>query len=170
MSKFTVKKSLIEVNLDYIELEEGDILLVENLEDKDTYREKIKTSRAWFERPNWNNFNKYIKGCVDIDPLTGHPFVDTISLRDKKFRNLLKRLVDGDGEQVVLDSEFFNNVIPEFAIALVQAYDEKLDHEKTETLMKDEFIKKIFEERSKKQEELEKEAVLPNKEKKSEDD
>jgi len=147
MSKFTVKKSLVEVNLDYIELEEGDILFVENFDDKERFREKIKTARAWFERPNWNNFNKYIKGVIEIDQVTGVPYVDTITLRDKKFRNLLKRLVDGSGEDIKLDAEFYNNVIPEFAIGLIQAYDEKLEKEKEEIFSKDKFLKKIIDER-----------------------
>ena len=173
MSKFTVKKSLIEVNLDYMELEEEEIVLIDNFSDKEKYKEKIKTLRAWFERPNWSNFNKYIKGCVDIDPITGTPFVDTITLRDKKFRNLLKKIVDGDGEEVLLDIDFFNNVIPEIAIALVRRYDTKLDQEKTDVLMRDEIVKKVFAERleemQKKQNELENTAALSDKEEKKDE-
>ncbi len=174
MSKFTVKKSLIEVNLDYIELEDDEIVLVDGVKDKEKYKEKIKTLRAWFERPNWSNFNKYIKGCVDIDPITGVPFVDTITLRDRKFRNLLKKLVDGDGEEVLLDIDFFNNVIPEIAISLIQGYDSRLDQEKTDILLKDEFVKKVFAERleeiKKSQEDLENTAALPEKEEKNDKD
>jgi len=173
MSKFTVKKSLVEVNLDYIELDDDEIVIVEGIEEKERYKEKIKTARAWFERPSWSNFNKYIKGCVDVDPITGDPYVDTITLRDKKFRNLFKRLVDGNGEEVLLDIDFFNNVIPGFAIALVQGYDEKLDKEKTDILLKDEFVKKIFAERleeiNKSQQGLETQAALPEKEEKAEE-
>ena len=135
-AKFTVKKDLVEVEIHYMELPNDEIIVIRDpsaIEQEDI-KKQIKTARAKFARPGWKNFNTYIKGCIVADSETGAPLMDTISLRDKKLRTLLKGIEDGDGEKILLNSDFFDNILPDFGVALVEAFDDKIDNERLQSL------------------------------------
>ena len=152
MSVFSTKKDLVSVELAYLEVSGGEIFVIRDEEDKEKYKDKIKIAKAKFERQNWKNFNTYIKGCVVTDSETGVAMIDTIALRDHKLRNLLKSLEDGDGARIKLNADFFDNLIPDFATALVDEYDNFLDIERLSTLRESDYYKDKLAEAEKKAE------------------
>jgi hypothetical protein len=127
---FTASKKLVEIKLDYVSIGESDIIVIKTEQQRKLFNGKIKTAKAKFSRPNWFNFNIYIDGCVKEDVLESRTEVDTMKLRKNKFNTLLEELIDGDGKIVTLDNEFYNTVLPDFAIGLVEAYDTYLNNEK----------------------------------------
>jgi hypothetical protein len=68
------------------------------------------------------------------DTENGRFMLDPPKFREKKLRNLLLELIDGDGVKVNLDDKFFTNVLIDFAVALVDAYDKKLSDERLDAL------------------------------------
>ena len=79
-------------------------------------------------------FNKYTNGCIKIDEDTGLQYLDSIKLRDKKLRTLLKKLAwtneAGQENDVILNDKFFGNIIPEFGIALLSDFDAQVTDRK----------------------------------------
>src|ERR1035437_1471709 len=132
MSIFSSKKP-VEVSVDYVEIGDN-VIIVDSAEQKEIFADKIKTAKAKFERPNWKNFNINIDGCMRDDTENGRFMLDPPKFREKKLRNLLLELIDGDGVKVNLDDKFFTNVLIDFAVALVDAYDKKLSDERLDAL------------------------------------
>jgi len=155
--KFTVSNSLIKVELEYIDIEGGNIFVLNEDVNRDIYKEKIKKIVGKFSRPNWKNYNEYIQGCLRTDPETGLLFLDQQKLKQNKFKVLLRELVDDDGsgetEEIPLTSDFFARCIPEVANGLVDIFDRKYNEERRDTLLNDPFVKNKFEEIKKEEEE-----------------
>ena len=134
---FKIKKNdSIEVRISYLPLDEGEIQIIRDddtaLEEK--YKGKIQKAVAQFRVPNWKEFNGYISGCLRLDEDTGLQFLDSLKLRDKKLRSLLKTLKDGDGNDVPLNSDFFDSIIPEFGVALVVGFDNAMVDQRIQRL------------------------------------
>lgn len=137
-SKFIVKKDLVEVEIDYLDLPNNDIVIVRDKTaiDNAEIKKQVKTAKAKFARPGWKNFNTYLKGCIVPDPNseTGRMLMDNTLLRDQKLRTLLRALEDGDGEKIILNSDFFDNIEPDFGVALIDAFDDKISNERLQSL------------------------------------
>jgi len=67
-----------------------------------------------------------MRSCIqrEFDINTGDvvPVFDPILLRDKRLRKLMRTIKDGEGEEVEVNEEFFDNLLPDFGIALMNAY------------------------------------------------
>jgi len=133
-SKFTVPKDLVTVRVNYGELGNGEIVIFPTKADEEKFTGDIKTATAKFARPGWHQYNNYIDQTIVTDRETGQAKVDLFKLRDKKLRVLLRELVDGDNENVPIIPLFFNECIPEFAIALIDGYDNIVDEERARAL------------------------------------
>ena len=127
---FMASEQFVNVELQYVELGDTDMIVIHTDKQRDVFKGKIKTAKARFIRPKYGNFNIYIDGCVTENQDTGETIMDTMKLKNNKIRTLLWDLVDGDGQPVELNEEFFSDVMPDFAIGLVQAYDEALNIER----------------------------------------
>ena len=133
---FLVPDELIESKVDYIELGDNQVLVIGNEEYKKICRGKgikIKTIKAKFSRPKWGLFNRYIKNTVSDDLNTGESKMDTLLLRQQKFRVLLEEIseiIDGVEEPIVLTEGLFQNINTDIAIALVAGYDDELNKER----------------------------------------
>lgn len=149
MPKFTINKSLVEVKVHYLELDGGELFFLSEKEDIEQNKDKIKVAKAYFERPSWKTWNQFMKGSIETNQVTGTQHLDMLSLRDKKLRTLLKKLVDGDSNEILLNKDFFDNCNPDFALAMVDAYDETISEERTNSYVNDETVKKIMDKRVK---------------------
>lgn len=133
---FLVPDELIESKVDYIELGDNQVLVIGNEEYKKICRGKnikIKTIKAKFSRPKWGLFNQYIKNTVSDDLNTGESKMDTLLLRQQKFRVLLEEIsevIDGVESPIVLTEGLFQNINTDIAIALVAGYDDELNKER----------------------------------------
>lgn len=134
VSKFTVPKDLVTVKINYGELGNGEIVIFAAKDEEKSFKGDIKTATAKFARPGWQQYNSYIDQTIVTDRETGFAKVDLFKLRDRKFRVLLRELVDGDNDNVPVIPSFFNDCIPEFAIALVDEYDKIVDEERAKVL------------------------------------
>lgn len=130
---FVVQPEEIEILLNYVVINKQ-LLVLRADADKKLFP-NAKVLKAYFERPNWTKYNQFMKGCWDIHPETQKPIFDPNIVRERKFRILLKRLLDGDGNEIKLDSRFFNSVNPELAIALVDRFDSQLLKEQGEAIV-----------------------------------
>ena len=155
---FTVSEELIEVKVEYVEIDGQDTIVIRDDEQKEFWKKngEIKVAKAYFERPRWSSFNQYIKGCVKEDGNTGEVAIDSMLLRDNKLRVLLKKLIDGNGEEVKLDYKFFDNIVPDFAVGLVETYDASLNKERYDFVEKMEKMHLESVQRSKDEEKQEK--------------
>jgi hypothetical protein len=153
---FKVSTKPIEITLDYIEYNDDDneishLIVIRNDEQRKIFEGKYKTAKAVFSRPRWETFNYYISGCVEENPINNQRQIDMMKMRINKFGILLEELYDGDGEKVKLDQDFYQNVNPDFAVALVDEFDQKLNEERIK------FLKKmgLFDEIEKKEDKTE---------------
>lgn len=134
---FLVPDDLITSKIDYIEL--GDqVLVIANDAYMDICKKKkveIKSIKAKFARPAWGVFNQYIKGTVSDDLNTGDSTMDTVMLRQQKFRILLEEIyeiIDGEDVLIPLTEKLFDRINTDIAIALVAGYDVELTREREE--------------------------------------
>lgn len=135
-SKFLVKKDLVEVRVGYIE--EGDTIIVIRDEEEDlkkTLKDKLKYVKCKFARPNYKIFNELMENCVKNRP-DGNSYIDSVLFKRQKFSHLLREMQDDDGEQVTVNKELIDNIIPELAIATVDGFDKRMDEERFTVLKK----------------------------------
>ena len=130
---FTSPQDLVEVDLEYVELGNGDIIVVFNDAQRTLMGKRIKIAKAKFQRPKFGNFRHYIKGVIQ-ENADGNDVLDKMLLKIQKFNVLLAELIDGDGKKVDLTPSFYNNVISEFAMGFIDKYDAILDNERLEML------------------------------------
>jgi len=124
INKFMVKKDLIEVSVPYVEVDGGEILIIK----RERVADKIKLVKAKFARPNYKLFNIFMEGSIKQDA-NGDSFVDQIAFKQRKFRTLLRGFEDHDGTNYPLNQDFFDGIIPDLAIALVDEFDKSIDME-----------------------------------------
>ena len=139
---FIVSKKLVEVELEYCEVGDTDILVLSGDEHKEFFKGKTKKVTAKFQRPRYGSYNNYMNGCMKTNAETGISEFDEMRFKSNKFNALLVELVDNDGEKVVLDRAFYSDVNPDFAIGLIDAFDAKLQKDKIDFLTKEGFFKK----------------------------
>jgi hypothetical protein len=126
MSKFTVNKSLVEVEVYYLEI--GDeIVVIQNQDTINRMKNKLKKVKARFIRPNYATFVAFMDGIVRNDPVTGEPQIDNIKLKRQKLGFLLKEMEDFNGEKIEVNQELINDMVPELAVALIDAMDRGSD-------------------------------------------
>lgn len=135
---FIVSNDLIESKVDYIELGKNEVLVI----GKDQYGEickkkgiKVKTLLAKFSRPSWGKFNLYVRGTVKDDLSTGESHMDTVLLRQQKFRYLLEEIyevIDEELKPITLTEHLFENINADLALALVNGFDRSLISEREE--------------------------------------
>jgi len=131
---FMASSKPIDVELEYVELGESDIIIVRTDKQREIFEGQVKIAKAKFDRPRWSNYNAYISGCVKEETASGRTELDITKLREQKLLHLLMALEDGDGNEVKLEANFYMNVHPDFAVGLVEAYDNKLNEERFEFL------------------------------------
>ena len=134
---FTVSKKLIEVSVDYIEL--GELVQVVNNSNKDLFTDgSVKTARAQFRYPSYGAHAAYTKDCFKESTISGQEglYIDTNRMRLNKLKALLVSLKDGDGNEVDINDQFFFDIDPDFATALVVNLDDKILKEKVDLIMK----------------------------------
>ena len=135
---FLVSKDLVTVKIEYIELGENNVFVISSEEYRNICNEKkikIKTIAAKFSRPSWGKFNEYIKGTIRDDSQDGSSYMDTVLLRQQKFRYLLEEIYeieDGENVSILLTEELLKRINADLAIALVAKYDETLNDERIE--------------------------------------
>jgi len=130
---FTAPQELVEVDLEYVELGNGDVIIIFNDAQRSLMKDKVKVAKAKFQRPKFGNFRHYIKGVVQ-EGANGEDLLDKMLLKTQKFNVLLVELVDGDGKTVDLIPSFYHNLIPEFAMGFIDKYDAVLETERLEML------------------------------------
>ncbi len=133
---FLVPKTLVEVEVYYYDLGDGEFLFISE-DGKEKSNGEWETAKAKFQRLNQKTYTQCMKNCINPSEVTESGVVfDTVLFRDNKFHFLLAELVDGDGEEVKLDRNFFENVSEELVIALVDAYDSKIANNRIQFLRK----------------------------------
>ncbi|MCK5612211.1 hypothetical protein KAR91_60630, partial [Candidatus Pacearchaeota archaeon] len=144
---FTVSKDFISVEMEYVPLDVNYMVVINSDEERAFFNEKkikIKKVKAFFARPRWSTFNTFMKDVVSEDEKTGEAVMDNITFRQNKFRTLLEGISeivkkdDGTVEEVPydLDYTFFDDCMTDFAIGLVNRFDEKLEEERVAVLKK----------------------------------
>ena len=135
---FLVSEDLITAKVDYIELGPNHVLIIGNDEYKEICNKKkieVKTIKAKFARASWGKFNQYIKGTVFDDVIEGTSKMDTVLLRQQKFRVLLEeisQMIDGEFVDIPLTYDLFEKINSDIAIALITKYDDELNRERGE--------------------------------------
>lgn len=157
MSIFTVKDTPLEVKIPYMDLE-GVAIFYRNEEDAGKFKSFLKYATAIFERPKLSNFYEYTKDCVEYDEKTKQNKVDLIKLGNKKITILLKKLIDADGNEEIINPESAKNILPELAMVLSQKFDDQLEKEQEGVFKKLEEIIKEIEDKEKETQEIEKES------------
>jgi hypothetical protein len=133
-SKFMVKKDPVVVEIDYIEA--GDEIVIITSESlKKQCRGKLKTLKAKFVRPNNKLFNLCVNGCIRMNEY-GENYLDRNLFNEKRFRLLFIEAVDGDGEKIQNNSNQIDSLMQELTTALIEAFDQKLEEEKRQALIK----------------------------------
>ena len=132
-NKFTVKKDLIEVSVDYLENESGDIVVIRNQITKDRIKDKLKNVKAKFVRPTYQLFNAFMEGSLKTQE-NGETHLDQVIFKSKKFQILLREIEDHDGTKFPVTRELLNDIVPDLAIAFIDEFDRKLDEERFEAL------------------------------------
>ena len=138
-----VSKKAVEVELEYYEVGDFDLVVMSNDRQKELFKGKTKKVLAKFQRPRYGTFNDYIAGCFHDNPETGFSELDSVKFKKNKLQALLTELTDEKGEKIVIDRDFFTNVHPDFAIGLIDAFDEKVQKEKMDFLQKEGILEKI---------------------------
>lgn len=133
-SKFMTKKDPVEVEIDYIE-NDGNIVIITGEAMKKKCRDKLKTLKAKFHRPNNKLFNLSVNGCIRMNEY-GENFLDRNLFNDKRFRLLFIEAIDGEGEKISNTPSNIDGMIGELSTTLMEAFDEKLEQEKKDVLVK----------------------------------
>ena len=123
---FVAPKKLVEVDLKYLIYNDDLIVIKDETNMKKEFKKDLKIAKASFAYEKWQDFNSTMKNSMRSDNMAGIPMVDTVLLREIKLKKLLKKLVDGDGNEIELSDEFFKNMNPDFAISLMDAYSDRL--------------------------------------------
>lgn len=157
---FTVSNKMVEVEVEYLDLENGSIIVVSNETQRRLFKDKIKICKLFFNRPKGSNFNLYMKDCVSYDE-RNNMIVDTMKVVHQKFLYLLERVIDGDGIELILTNDFYDNIDTDFMRSAIDSFDAKIFQEKIEFLQKmgifdDETIKAEI---KKEEEEIKKEEI-----------
>ena len=122
MSIFTVPQKKITVEIYYLDMD-GNLIFFQDKESvKDDLKGKIKTATAEFAYESWDDFNKSMKLSVIKDPNTGDTSLDPMILRDVRLRKLLKKVTDGDGNEITVNDKEISGWSPEFCMSLMSAY------------------------------------------------
>lgn len=138
-NKFLVKRDLVEVSIKYIEVDD-EVVVVRNEESFVELGEQVKTLSAKFSRPNNKLYHSYMDDVVKED-VDGNISIDNLRLKDRKFRILIREFIDDDGEKFELNTQFLDNINPDIARALIDAYDNKIDSELYNLYVKSGIIK-----------------------------
>lgn len=144
-----VSKDLIRVEMEYVDLNDNNvnmIVVVSTDAEKKILKEKgidIKKVKAGFSRPNWGSFSTYMRDVVTRDPVSGELMMDNAVFRQNKLKTLLEELFQIEVENgkrveepIEIDIDFFNRCNTDFAVGLVEKFDEVLEKERTSVLKK----------------------------------
>lgn len=133
LNKFLVKKDLVEVNVHYIESDD-EVIVIRDSSSIKKFKDKIKIVKARFLRPTFKTFNAFMQGCVEFGE-NGENKFDNLKYKNQKFKTLLREIEDG-GEVFPVDSDLLENIIPELATAFIDEYDQIVDTERFNALVK----------------------------------
>jgi hypothetical protein len=167
MSVFTTPQKIVSVEVNYIVTEDGELVIVSEPElVKDDLKKTIKIAKADFSYENWSEFNRCMKMSLSKDPLSGEVVFDPVALKDYRLKRLLKKLTDGEGNNIEINEKEIGSWSPDFCMALMDSYNKKLERKSSEVFKTfeeaAEYFKGIIEKESekiekKKEEELKKE-------------
>jgi len=133
MSVFTTPKKIVDVEINYIITEEDGIVIVPEKDlVKDDFKNKIKTAKAEFAYERWDDFNRCMKMSLSKDPLSGEIIFDPVALKEIRLKRLLKKLIDGDGNNVEINEKEIASWSPDFCMALMDNYNKKIDRKSSE--------------------------------------
>ena len=151
---FLVSNDLVSSKVDYVELGENNVLVISNEKGREICKKndlKIKTIVAKFSRPAWGTFNSYMNGTVMNNAETGISSMDSVKLRQQKFRYLLEEIyevINGEDKKIVLSESLFDNINIDIALSLIGGYDDALDKEREAAIE----LLGLFDEEEKKEE------------------
>ena len=115
-------------------------------------KKEWKTAKAKFKRLNQKTYTQCMVGCVlSSDKNESGVAFDSIVFRDNKFKILLEELIDGDGNIVNLDREFYDNVTEELVIALVDAFDRRIAQSRLQFILDSKILKEEVKEKEEKE-------------------
>lgn len=143
---FLVSKEFIKVEMEYVDLGDGFVLVINNDTERDFIKSKnlkIEKVKAGFSRPTWGSYCLYMKDVITRDPVSGELLMDNATFRKNKFRILLEELfeikmVDGELKpvSVPLTPDFYGRCSTDFASGLIGKFDEVYETERTSILKK----------------------------------
>ena len=136
---FTVSKKTIDVKIPYIYDKENDILIVvKNGQEENFNKDKFKTTIGKFRQPSYGDYANYMDNSIKEQ--SDGVYLNLIKTKEQKVRSLLVELIDGDGNKVTLDGDFYNNIDPDFLIALLEAFEEQIRERRLKFLIDNDLL------------------------------
>lgn len=143
-NKFLTKKKPVEVVVNYLEF--GDeIVVINDVSKFEGIKDQVKQLIARFRRINNGTYSLIMQSSIQSNE-DGTTYLNPVAFKNNKLKYLFISMTDYDGEVYTASQELFNGMDEDLAVALVDAYDQKLIEERLEVLRKTGIINKEEEE------------------------